>query len=269
MITFLFWNMNRKGLEGPLGILAKAHRIDVIILAECPSSPTIVLKVLNSVSPGFHFPWSLCERIKVFTRFKSRFLRADREDERVSIRQLRLPGRQEILIAMAHLPSKLHFDDDSQIFGCIDFADAIREQENKAGHTRTLVVGDLNVNPFETGIVGTHGFHAVMTKALATRRSRIVQGKKFDFFYNPMWGYFGDRFEGPGGTCYYDRAEHANFFWNVFDQILLRPDLLDGFPQRELKILTDIDGMPLLNKMGTPDPKVGSDHLPIMFQLNF
>ena len=46
--------------------------------------------------------------------------------------------------------------------------------ETKAGHTRTILVGDLNVNPFEVAVVGAHGLHAVMAKQVALKNINRV-----------------------------------------------------------------------------------------------
>ena len=32
-----------------------------------------------------------------------------------------------------------------------------------------------------------------------------------------------------GGTFYYENAEPVCYFWNMYDQVLLRPELLEGF----------------------------------------
>ena len=42
------------------------------------------------------------------------------------------------------------------------------------------------------------------------------------FFYNPMWGHFGDALDGPPGSYYDARSEAVAYFWNVFDQVLIR-----------------------------------------------
>lgn len=62
------------------------------------------------------------------------------------------------------------------------------------------------MNPFDEGVVKAAGLHAMMTKATANERFRTVQGREYPFFYNPMWGFFGDRTDGPAGTFHYRRS---------------------------------------------------------------
>lgn len=124
------------------------------------------------------------------------------------------------------------------------------------------------MNPFEEGVFAAAGLNAVMTKEVARRVARTIQGRRYSFFYNPMWGHFGDRTEGPPGTYYYDRAEHATLFWHMFDQVLLRPDVIDLFCDQELRILTDDGDISFLSTNGLPNATTASDHLPILFSLD-
>ena len=47
-----------------------------------------------------------------------------------------------------------------------------------------------------------------------------------------MWNHLGDHGEA-GGTFYFEGTEHLCYYWNLFDQVLLRPDLLKGFAPGE------------------------------------
>jgi hypothetical protein len=71
---------------------------------------------------------------------------------------------------------------------CTELARTIGDEERHAGHSRTIVVGDFNMNPFEKGLVGASGLRATMARTVAERASRVIQGKPYSFFYNPMWG---------------------------------------------------------------------------------
>jgi hypothetical protein len=124
------------------------------------------------------------------------------------------------------------------------------------------------MNPFETGIVSSVGFNATSTRQVAAKGSRTVQGRDYLFFYNPMWGFLGDHQASPPGTYYYGHAEHVCYHWNAFDQVLVRPALIDRFQLEDLKILTDDGIAPLVRENGLPDAVAASDHLPIVFALN-
>ena len=269
MTTFLFWNINQKALEDNISNLAVEHEVDVLVLAECTIHPSIMLKTLNPPrDTQFHLTYSLCEKIVIYTRFSEEFIQPVLETNRLTVRRLVLPARTEILLVGIHFLSKLYWSEESQSFQCAELARIIREVEEKEGHSRTLLVGDLNMNPFEGGLIAASGLHAVMTRETALKKERTVQDKRYTFFYNPMWGHFGDRTQGPPGTYYYESAEQKTFFWNMFDQVLVRPDLLPFFSGDDLKILSQDSTKSFLSAKGIPDKAAVSDHLPILFKLN-
>jgi len=250
--------------------LADEHKIDVIILAESEMDPNLLLRTLNrDPTAGFHLTAGNCRRITIFTRFSRDFLRRAFESDHISIRKLSLPARAEVILVAAHLPSKLHMSEDDQLFECAVLARNIAEQEALAGHRRTIIVGDLNMNPFEPGLVGAAGLHSVMSRQVAARGSRTVRGNEYQFFYNPMWHHLGDGNGDTAGSYFYDSAQHVNYYWNVFDQLLLRPELAERFDPSRLRILKSVGTRPLVRPDGRPDDTNASDHLPIVFELEF
>jgi endonuclease/exonuclease/phosphatase family metal-dependent hydrolase len=166
-------------------------------------------------------------------------------------------------------PSKLYWSDDDQFAECIELAKFIRQIEKDLGHSRTILVGDFNMNPFEKGMIVSNGLHAMMSKRIARREARTVKGVRYPFFYNPMWSLFGDIPTALPGTYFYNRSGRPlNYFWNMFDQVMLRPSLLDAFKDDYLRILESVGDVSLLSTHGTPDPTKASDHLPLLFALD-
>lgn len=149
------------------------------------------------------------------------------------------------------------------------FADAIRQAEITEGHDRTIVVGDLNSNPFSGGLISARGLHGVSTKKQALQIERQVEGSKWPFMYNPMWRFFGDGTPGPPGTYHYAKGKWERHFWHIFDQVLLRPKLLSIWQDNGLKILCGDDNVEFWDESRLSiDTRVSSDHLPILFQLD-
>ncbi len=269
MATFLFWNLNRKPLQNQVATLCREHEVDIMILAESKLSRTTLLEALN---PGqdskFRTPFNPSTRLSFFIRYPARCLRLVHDDGGVAIRRLIPSIGPDILLVAVHLPSKLHYSDTDQAFGAIRVMEAIQRAESKVGHTRTIVVGDFNMNPFEAGVVGAGGFHAVMDRQIALRGERTVQGEQYQFFYNPMWSRMGDSSTGPPGTYYRSISSPINFFWNTLDQVLIRPDLLELFWDTKLQVVCDVAGESLLSANGIPDTSFGSDHLPLVFEID-
>ncbi len=267
---FLFWNLGKKDLHALLELAVRENDVDFVILAECPCQPSEVLLALNSSHGGrFQFNSGRCETIKIFSTFPLNSVRPIHEGARFTIRRIQLPLREEILLVAVHLPSKLRWRDSSQEHEVISLADDIREAEKKIKHSRTVLVGDFNMQPFEDGMTGAKGLHGTMSRHVASRGSRTVQAREYPYFYNPMWSLMGDLSHGPPGSYYYESGQHIEHYWWMFDQVLLRPELSARAGDRSFRLVTEIAGKSLLNAKAQPDLTNGSDHLPLYFELDF
>ena len=269
MATFLFWNLNGKLLQNQIVSLCREHQVDIMILAESKLPRTALLEALNERQASkFRTPFNPSTRLSFFMRYPARCLRPILDDGGVAIRRFLPPIGPDILLVAVHLPSKLYYSDTDQAFRATRAVESIQRAERKVGHMRTIVVGDFNMNPFESGVVGAGGFHAVMDRRIALQRERTVQGERYQFFYNPMWGRMGDGSTGPPGTYYRSGASPLNFFWHTLDQVLIRPDLLEFFLETKLQVICDVTGQSLLSASGIPDTSFGSDHLPLVFEID-
>ncbi len=186
------------------------------------------------------------------------------------MKRLRPPVGPDFLLFLVHLSSKLHLDEGDQSDLTTRVARQIGALEARFSHRRSIVLGDLNMNPFERGVVGSEGLHATMVREEAQKGGRVVHGDERSYFYNPMWRCLGrKRPDAPYGTYYYRSSSPMLFLWNVFDQVLVRPELVEAFDDESLEILTKAGDTDLLTKAGVPDQNVASDHLPIVFDLDF
>lgn len=263
-MNLLFWNINRKPLSGEIKSLCDCYDVDVLILAENTMQDAEILPVLNeSADRTFIAPFNPSTKISFYTRIHDFELIHD--DNWGSIRKLIHPIGIEILLVAVHIQSKLHSDEREQAFISTRIANEIDKRERVQGHTHTIVIGDFNMNPFETGLVSADGFHGVMDKHIALKQSRTVFGEEKKFFYNPMWSRLGDGSEGCVGSYYYNSSSMINYFWNTFDQVLLRPSLLACFNQNNLKVIDKINEMNLI-KNGKISNQF-SDHLPLVVKL--
>lgn len=73
-------------------------------------------------------------------------------------------------------------------------------------------------------------------------------------------------FSCPYGTYYNNNGGTTATYWNIFDQVIIRPAIRKRFNDKNLKILTSVSGRSLLDANGHPDINI-SDHLPIMFEI--
>jgi endonuclease/exonuclease/phosphatase family metal-dependent hydrolase len=270
-VNCLFWNTGGSDLTDALVKIVQTHAVDLLVLAE--SEEIAVGPFLKAVNDkeGTNFRFHNAvgqERLRVFSSLPAKSVSKKFDTGGVSIRHVRPPVNDDFILVAVHLPSKLRWQEREQQDICPRIRNYIETVETQIGHQRTIVVGDLNMNPFEHGVVSSEGFHAVMTRRDAAKKSRTVMGEQRHFFYNPMWKHFGDCTDNTPGTCYFPRSTPLSYYWNMFDQVLVRPDLLNAFPDDGLSILTKTGESQLVDKNGRPDSKLSSDHLPILFRLD-
>lgn len=266
----MFWNTKGSPLYNQIRDICREHHVDVAIIGECKLDPVTLVTTLNrgAVAPPFIQLPSEQSRMLFFTRYPLEWFEP-RYDEtgHVSIKHLEHPSGVSILIVAVHLPSKRFANDDSQGLHTRNLAHVIELQEKSVNHKRTILIGDFNMDPFETNMVIADGLHAVMDRRFALEQGRRVAGKNYQMFYNPMWGHLGDSSIGPPGTFFYNRSQPATYFWHTFDQVLLRPDLIDFFRNTGLQVLTKAGNQELLREAGRIDDRV-SDHLPLIISLD-
>ncbi len=263
-MNLLFWNINKKSLANEIKLLCDCHDIDILILAENGMQDKDILPILNeNTNRIFIAPFNPSSKISFYTRIHNFHLIHD-DNSWGSIRKITHPFGIDILLVAVHLPSKLHTNESEQASIATRIATEINSREAEQKHTRTIVIGDFNMNPFETGLIGSEAFHAVMTKEIALKERRVVLGQERKYFYNPMWSRLGDDSEGQAGTYYYGSGMNS-YFWNTFDQVLLRPSLLPCFHQKNLKIIDEINGISLIKNNQISNQF--SDHLPLMIKL--
>lgn len=264
-MNLLFWNVNKKPLANEIKSLCDCYDVDILILTENVMQDKDILPVLNENTDRiFIAPFNPSSKISFYTRIHDFHLIHD-DDSWGSIRKITHPIGIDILLVAVHLPSKLHTNENDQAFIAARIANEIDRRELEQGHTQTIVIGDFNMNPFEIGVVSADGFHGVMDKQIALKQSRVVLGQERKYFYNPMWSRLGDDSEGQTGTYYYNSSSMSNYFWNTFDQVLLRPSLLPCFHQNNLKVIDKIDEESLI-KNGKISNQF-SDHLPLIIKL--
>jgi len=270
MPVLAFWNIHKNVTAERISAFAHERDVDILVLAENETPVFELCRVLNTGAKRLYFPdIGQSPRLTILTRFRVDHTCLVRDSHGVAIRHYQMPLGASILLVAAHLSSKLWKKTEEQILASTRVARYVRDAEANVGHSRTIIVGDLNMNPFEIGVVGSEGLHAVMDRKIAAAGSRTVHGEECAFFYNPMWSTFGDLDSTPPGTYFYDNSGgEVNFYWNVFDQVLLRPALLDYMTPNSVNVVTELQGVSLLTDAGHPNGKDMSDHLPIVCRLD-
>lgn len=283
-MVIAFWNINNNtDLADVLLDLVKENDIDILLLAESHKSPNnkrgcvvddilldFITKSKSKLASTFYIIPNSDFRVKVMSSLDPGCFNPKNtlfNSSRWFAFYIDIPGIIKLNIFPVHFYSKINWSEISLALECVNFSRDIDLVERNTNCTNSILIGDFNMSPYEYGVVASNGIHALQDlDYLASKiKGKEIDGTFYKYFYNPMWNFFGDE-TTPYGTIYHRTPGHISHEWNIYDQIILRPDLKNHISKKSTKIITKIAGQSLLKRYDRPDDKY-SDHLPIMINL--
>lgn len=284
----MFWNIDKKSaFENTICEVVKNEKVDLLLLIEANNIKDSLIESSTSLkrksSPNPADENSKTPRFYSNNKgFKLNHYHTYPNTKRMSFYFLDIPKKQKILLCGLHLRSKLMRRTETQVSEASVINSYIKAIEKKIPKRRTIILGDFNVNPFELGMISPLGFNATLSKVIASSGPREFIKDDYNYFYNPMWNFIGDinyqngNLKLPGGYYYKNNDDVTQTFWNLFDNILLRPDLIDEIDLSSISILetSGASGSATFHKFLNVvsdeyqiDRPNYSDHLPITFNI--
>ena len=256
-----FWNVNKNTkINTYIKDIISENNVDIMIMAEYEDNVDELLKLVGNDNLVMQkYMSSGCKRLVIIGNNNN--VKPGFQEDYFSIQIV----EDKYILCCVHLPSKVFSDEKKQIMVVRNIIEQISYMEEKYRSSNTIIVGDFNTNPYESVCLDADCFHGIPVFEEARRNKRKILNNDFSMFYNPMWNFFGD-FSFPYGTYYYSGNEIANPFWDIYDQVLIRPSLRQMFIDKELKILHKTKKKTLLDVKRHPN-KIISDHLPILFEI--
>ena len=264
LVRILFWNVNNKPLVTQVSSLIKDTNADAVVLLENGSTADDTLTHINhTLDSVFDRPEPAgSPRFHCYRRTASLSLQEFHSTDRLSFRKLYLGSTKAILVLVHGLDQRNHDSLHRQEFAS-DLSSEL--QWVKGRHSEPiLLLGDFNMNPFDSGMWLPTCLNAMPTVLCTSRKSRTYRKSRHEFYYNPMWGFLGDRHPDPPGTTY-DTSSQGLYGWNLFDQAILHHSLVPFF--RGIDILTTAGDCRLHTKDGRPNKQRASDHFPILLTM--
>jgi hypothetical protein len=282
-LNFFSWNVKNnkeRSLYSDLGVHLSVLKTDILILIECfIESPIVELNAFEELSDFVNETGS--RTVRVFLNKNSGLMdvkTASSNGNKLRCVRLKSNTGYEFNLAAVHLYSKTGKTELHQFSENLGMKTAINEFELNVKDNTTIIVGDLNYQPFESHLLTPHFFNAINDKALISHlKTRNFQRESYSYYYNPMWNLLGDydyvrKGAKVSGTYYWDTSDVGQYHWNLLDGVLLSQAMMDKLEIESLKIETEINNKSLLNTHPTGDKKTMlkegfSDHLPIIFSI--
>ncbi len=291
-VALLFWNVQGKDVKHSIVRMVQGHGVNVLVMAEAEKQDSDALLTAINEQPGLPgesvfrllvpekkaHPQSAMSDMRVFTRFPLDVWALHVIHNRYAVWTVSVPGRRQFILATVHFPAIQQEQGDKQREIAVALRRDIEEAELEASDKEPLVVviGDFNANPFDAGIAAVYGLNATHLEDIAAIGFRTGNGRPHPCFYNPMWRFLGVE---PWGTYFNDKLTNpVRFDWFVFDQVLVRPNVIPFFHlngkdapgKPDLQILTS-DGIVDFNlaaKRTKRESEAFSDHLPLYFRFS-
>jgi hypothetical protein len=271
-IVILFWNIDATPLVDAVDKIIKDHGVDILLLAESlfQDKPDDLLARLNSVpgEPTFSLPPSEGRpRVQVFTRLSGAEWTEATVRSRYTIWNVTMARTRRFILAAAHFPSVQQDQNDGQRESSLALRQDLERAEMGWDDPLSIVIGDLNANPFDAGIAGSYGLNATQSRRIAQGEPRELNGLTYRWLYNPMWRFLGT--DVPG-TFYKRLSAPVCFDWFVLDQVLVRPGMIRLFDNErtpDVSIITQAGNLMLVHS----ETKILDDrrfvrHLPVLFR---
>lgn len=168
----------------------------------------------------------------------------------------------EMYIIALHLPSQLYASLDSQKNYLRNLRYEIDSTIGKSTDKNIIVIGDFNVNPFESPMINFDGFGASNCKM--ARKKIKYQNDEITTYINPTWQLYS-RFNAPG-TINYPRPSSYSFDvleWHYLDQVVISQKLSELIIEDSIEIIEKINTLSFFNV--DCRSVLISDHLPIFY----
>lgn len=271
-MRLLFWNIHRQEPLTQLRNLCRHHAPDVLGLAECLLSPATVLAAINADQRGPYRLVTSGVRVQVYARNTLSTAHLIAMDDRyLGLCTIEAPNVPTILLGIVHLRSALYADEDTRKERAAGMVRSIEAQEARLEHRRTIVIGDFNMRPHETGLSSFFAFNTTPYRDVLERTGgrRRLHGQEKPFFYGPLPRIEADPLGlSPrcSGSYFKTLGQSVEPYWHPLDRVLVRPDLADRFSDDQIQVLTYDGVTPLIRRNGVPDLRI-SDHLPIRLDI--
>ncbi len=259
-MKLLFWNLNKKDNADLALTCMREEEVGIAAFAEFSHADFSDAKLegIGCRTLGF----GGCDKVKVIARESIEVLDCF-EASRFTVLSMK-SGNSIFVVGAAHLPDRMSSpDSESRLMDIRAMMGEVRGYENELSISKTIILGDLNANPYDKELLHPNAFNAMLFKGIVRNKSsRTWREVEYPFLYNPTIQWLSEESENYGSIYY--SGDCTGPIWNCYDQALVSPELMDCINSYSyLKRIGDRD---LIAKV-RPNGKI-SDHLPLLVDID-
>ncbi|MDO4308995.1 MAG: hypothetical protein Q4C77_19505 [Eubacteriales bacterium] len=156
-MKYLFWNTHKNNdINDVLSELIVENDISMVCLAEYTAQADELINKLSVQKVYIQKYGSCSERIKMFGKTENIQYRTDSDHAIICI------INDKDILCCVHLNSKIYSEHEEHREILIEqIIKDIQEVENELKTENTLVVGDFNINPYNSSLINARYFHGI------------------------------------------------------------------------------------------------------------
>lgn len=260
ILNILFWNLGKNDNSQYLAQCINERKIDFAILSEYENlNISYVLHKLNNKYR--HIPgMGGCDKITMLA-LNDIDVHIQREQTRYAMYSVEKDGI-DLIIVGTHLQDRRNSDSAQRISTAGRLMNDLENLEKRKQCKKSVIIGDLNANPYDEELLQMNAFHAVLFKdVIKAAETRTIGGIRYRRLYNPILHFLSEDTKNYGS--YYNTQESSTPTWHCLDQILVSKALADTI--KSLEYLRSIGNSSLIAQQ-KPKREI-SDHLPLFIQI--
>lgn len=260
MLNILFWNVYKKPLQEIIVECILENEIDIAVFTEAEN---VNFSLIEDELINYSVVEKKDEKSKLYY-FAKKSLDAQiiQEQDRYTFCKFNYALCDYILCGI-HLEDMRNSSSDDRCDTIRKLLGNLEQIEDSYNIVNSIVVGDVNANPYDKEIISIYGFNAVLFKKLIEHSEYI--DKRYENrkrFYNPILHFISESTEMYGS--YYSSQGSNTPYWNCLDQVLVRKSLVNKI--KNVQYLKKISATGLMNRVEIN--KNISDHLPLLVQFS-
>lgn len=263
-MVYIFWNTkNEEKINDYVEKIIEEYSPDFFGLAEYSADGFFLQNKLKKKGLEYAYIPRISSRLDMFYKGKVKEIIHCADSKYYTVKIMPYEKQSQI-ISIVHLPSKMYSDLSGNAEIVHDMLEDIKRIKEKKNINGVVIVGDFNMNPFESPMIEATALQAISSrKIVVEKKMRVYKDRNREFFYNPMWNFLGDE-KFPIGSYYYKSASNSALFWNTFDQFIVNNIFANKVILEKIKFIDTVSDLPLYNRNGKPTV---SDHFPLYFEI--
>lgn len=259
-MNFIYWNTKNNDVIDIIIEILEEEKPELFFLSEITKYP-LSIHVEKLIQTGYNiFENPGCKRVMILKKDSVNIDLGLQNKYYTTISYI----NTDLFVVSLHLPSQMFQHMESLKEFIRDFRVDLDNTLGDSLETKILIIGDFNVNPYESPMIDYDGFRAINSPNGRKVINHLTKSKTS--YYNPTWQlYAHNKFPG---TKFFPRPSSSSYDvleFHFLDQVVISHKLLESISEEKIKVIERTSNFVLFDE-GKNLIRV-SDHLPLSYKI--